>query len=125
MKMNDANTTPPGAAGVIRLDPRDNVGAVTATVEVGAVLSVEGTPLEVVDRILAGHKVALAPIAQGEKVIKWAVPIGSATRAIRPGENVHLHNLKSDYLPTYTLDGGNPYLARDRAADEGRGPRES
>ena len=34
------------------------------------------------------------------------MPIGSATRDIEPGEHVHLHNMKSDYLPTYTLEDG-------------------
>jgi hypothetical protein len=33
-------------------------------------------------------------------VIKYGAPIGSATRDIAPGEYVHTHNLKSDYLPT-------------------------
>lgn len=30
--------------------------------------------------------------------------IESATRAIEAGEHVHLHNMKSDYLPTYALE---------------------
>jgi hypothetical protein len=55
-----------------------------------------------------GHKVALVPIAAGEKVCKYGAPIGSATRQIRPGEHVHTHNLASDYLPTYTLDNPAP-----------------
>src|SRR5690606_15764332 len=40
-----------------------------------------------------GHKVAIAPIAEGEPVLKYGQIIGYATRAIRPGEHVHLHNL--------------------------------
>ena len=31
----------------------------------------------------------------------------------QPGDYVHTHNLASDYLPTYTLDGTNPYLEDD------------
>ena len=53
-----------------------------------------------------GHKVACRRIAAGEKILKYGVPIGSATRDIEPGEHVHLHNMKSDYLPTYTLEDG-------------------
>jgi hypothetical protein len=30
--------------------------------------------------------------------------MGSATRDIVLGEHVHLHNMKSNYLPTYTLE---------------------
>jgi len=37
------------------------------------------------------------------------VAIGSATRDIAVGEHVHLHNMKSDYLPTYTREKGNQY----------------
>jgi hypothetical protein len=39
----------------------------------------------------------------GDKIIKFGVPIGSATKHIDIGEHIHLHNMKSDYLPTYTL----------------------
>jgi altronate dehydratase len=56
-----------------------------------------------------GHKVALRAIEPGDKVIKWGVSIGSATRRIEPGEHVHTHNLKSDYLPTFTRDAGCQY----------------
>jgi hypothetical protein len=32
-------------------------------------------------------------------VFKVGVPIGTATRAIEPGEHVHSHNLRSDHIP--------------------------
>ena len=50
-----------------------------------------------------GHKIAARDIASGEKIIKYGAPIGSAIRDIRMGEHVHLHNIQSDYIPTYTL----------------------
>ena len=31
---------------------------------------------------------------------------GRASRAIAAGDHVHLHNLVSDYTPTYALNGG-------------------
>jgi hypothetical protein len=31
-------------------------------------------------------------------VLKYGLPIGSATRAIAAGEHVHVQNLKSDYV---------------------------
>jgi hypothetical protein len=37
-------------------------------------------------------------------VYKCGVPIGSAKETIRAGSHIHLHNLKSDYIATYTLD---------------------
>ena len=48
-----------------------------------------------------GHKIAAQPIATGAKIIKCHVPIGSATQDIAQGEHIHLHNMKSDYLPTF------------------------
>lgn len=50
-----------------------------------------------------GHKIAARFIAAGEKIIKYGVPIGSATKDIERGMHVHLHNMKSDYIPTYTV----------------------
>jgi len=41
------------------------------------------------------HKFALRDIAAGEPIIKYGESIGRATRAIRAGEHVHVHNLVS------------------------------
>lgn len=43
-----------------------------------------------------GHKYALIDIGQGEAVIKYGFPIGIASKAIRQGEQVHSHNLKTN-----------------------------
>jgi hypothetical protein len=50
-----------------------------------------------------GHKLAAKAMGPEDKVIKYGAPIGSATQPIAIGEHVHLHNLKSDYTPTYAL----------------------
>ena len=94
---------------LIHLAPEDNVCAVTTTIEPGESLVFEGRAIVVADRIPTGHKLAVLPIPAGQKVIKYGAPIGSATRDIRPGQYVHTHNLKSDYLPTYTLDKSRQY----------------
>ena len=56
-----------------------------------------------------GHKVASRSIAKGDKVLKYGVSIGSTRGDVAMGEHVHLHNMQSDYLPTYTLDEGSRY----------------
>lgn len=59
----------------------------------------DGTPapgVDVVDDIPLGHKVALAEVASGERVIKYGASIGLATRDIRAGAHVHTHNLKGE-----------------------------
>ena len=43
-----------------------------------------------------GHKYAIRDIAEGENIIKYGQPIGHATQAIKAGEHVHTHNLKTN-----------------------------
>lgn len=42
-----------------------------------------------------GHKLSLRSIPAGSPVIKYAFPIGAASRDILPGEHVHTHNVKT------------------------------
>ncbi|WP_163934080.1 UxaA family hydrolase [Paraferrimonas sp. SM1919] len=51
-----------------------------------------------------GHKIAKKAISKGEKIIRYGVPIGSATADIAMGEHVHIHNMKSDYIPSHTRE---------------------
>src|SRR5690606_20181527 len=39
------------------------------------------------------HKVAIAPIAAGEVVLRYAEVIGRARTTIAPGDHVHTHNV--------------------------------
>ncbi|MDL2060314.1 UxaA family hydrolase [Mesosutterella sp. AGMB02718] len=41
-----------------------------------------------------GFKVCAAPMKKGDPVIKYGLPIGRATRDIRAGELVHVHNIE-------------------------------
>lgn len=81
---------------LIRLAPEDNIAVATAALAAGTTLDDSGLTCR--DEIPLGHKVAVRAIAQGEKVLKLGVPIGSAVRAIEPGEHVHVHNIRSDYI---------------------------
>ena len=83
----------------LRIHPKDNVATVLHDVA-------PGTPVDACDGVLAGtvetrqaipfgHKVAIAPIAGGEHVIKYGASIGVATADILPGEHVHSHNLRT------------------------------
>jgi len=95
---------------IIHLTADDNIAVAAQPLTPGDVVVVEDQAVELADPIPVGHKLAIRPIAPGEKVLKYGAPIGSATQAIQPGQYVHTHNLRSDYLPTFTLDGANPYL---------------
>lgn len=48
-----------------------------------------------VSDIPIGHKLAIKAIAEGDTVIKYGVDIGRAVAAVRPGEHLHTHNLKT------------------------------
>ena len=97
-----ANSILSADSRLLRLSPRDNVLVATATIESGEEVRVGRISVRAAVKLPLGHKVAACEIAPGEKIIKYGVPIGSATAAISVGEHVHTHNLKSDYLPTYT-----------------------
>ena len=86
---------------LLLLHDGDNVLVVRRPLEAGEVIGVAGRQVRVGTRLGLGHKLARAPIAAGAPVIKYGAPIGRATRAIAPGDHVHLHNLASDYTPTH------------------------
>ena len=93
----------------IHLSPSDNIVVLARRGEAGDTIQWgdgAGGSLRLASTLGLGHKVACRRIGTGEKILKYGVSIGSATRDIEPGEHVHLHNMKSDYLPTYTLEHG-------------------
>ena len=76
----------------------DAVGVAVHDISPGAAVPgrvQNGGPLEldVLEPVPLGHKIALRDIAQDEQVVKYGVPIGRATRPIRAGEHVHVHNV--------------------------------
>src|ERR1051326_1826242 len=95
---------------LLRLAAADNVAVAVASLSAGETCELDDQTLILGDGIGIGHKVALRRIGAGEKITKWNCPIGSATRDIQPGEHVHVHNLRSDYLPTFTLESGNEFV---------------
>jgi len=42
-----------------------------------------------------GHKIALKDIRKGDKIIEYGEVIGAATKDIKIGEHVHVHNIRS------------------------------
>ena len=86
---------------LLRLSPDDNVLVAARRLEAGSPVEIDGTTIQLGTALGFGHKVAARPIATGDKIIKCRTPIGSATCDIETGEHLHLHNMKSDYLPTF------------------------
>jgi altronate hydrolase len=83
---------PTGAHRVVRIHPDDNVAVAVDPLEAGYTFVLDGHR-EAGTAVPAGHKIALAPIAEGDVVVKYGFPIGRATARIEKGEWIHSHNL--------------------------------
>lgn len=83
----------------ISMHTKDNVATVLMDVSAGEEIDIEGAAsclrIEAAETIPFGHKIALSPIAARKKILKYGETIGIATRAIKAGAHVHVHNLKS------------------------------
>lgn len=100
------------SAHFVLLHPDDNVIVCCSDASQEQSIEIAGKHLILQSAIQVGHKVAVLPIARGQKIIKYGVSIGSATRDIQVGEHVHLNNVKSDYIASHTRMGQN--LERDQ-----------
>jgi len=99
---------------VIRLHPDDGVVIARATLLPGALVA---TGVAAIERIPAGHKVAVRPLAQGEAIHRYGQIIGFATQPIAAGAHVHVHNcgmgdFAKDYA--YTQDAQPTAMANER-----------
>jgi len=97
---------------VVQLSPEDNIVVLVRSVAANEVIDLSGESVRLPETLGLGHKLALRAIGAGEKIFKYGVPIGSATRDIARGEHVHLQNMQSDYIPTYTLEEGREFGGR-------------
>ena len=99
------------SVSLLLLNPDDNVVTATRELQKGETVQLNGRSISLPQRLPIGHKAAARDIAAGEKIFKYGVPIGSAIVAIAAGEHVHTHNIQSDYIPTFTLDGQRTFLS--------------
>ncbi|HEX2916275.1 MAG TPA: UxaA family hydrolase [Chloroflexia bacterium] len=74
----------------------DNVALLLSNVKAGEAVRLLGGQIEIAaEDMVAGYKIAIKPLAPGQPVINYGRVIGTAIRAIRPGEWIHFHNLNS------------------------------
>jgi len=79
----------------------DLVGVATVDIKSGQVAkgvymdSQEAVEVKAVMDIPLGHKIALADMKVGDTVLKYGTDIGKVVSAIKKGEHVHIHNLKT------------------------------
>ena len=92
----------PSAArpSVLLLDARDTAAVALTPIQPGTEVEVRrgGETIRVVAEALIpfGHKIAVAEMGAGDPVVKYGEVIGYATTGIRPGQHVHVHNVRSD-----------------------------
>lgn len=92
------------AAAVLVLSPDDNVVVCRRDVRAGERFVIDGDVVVARADVALGHKIARRSIDRGARVVKYGMSIGSSTSEIQPGDWVHLHNMKSDYIESHTRD---------------------
>ena len=80
----------------IKINPKDNVVVALHPIAKGTAVPVDNTAITAVEDIPQGHKMAIAPIKEGENVIKYGFPIGHATADAVPGTWMHTHNIHTN-----------------------------
>ncbi|MFQ6341870.1 UxaA family hydrolase [Campylobacter sp. VTCC 70190] len=74
--------------GYIIVSEKDNVATALRDIKKNEVLA----GISIQEELKSGHKFALKDIEEGEKIIKYAEPIALASKAIKAGQWVHIHN---------------------------------
>lgn len=102
---------------ILKINEGDNVAVAIETIPEGTKVLVGAEEITAVTEIPAGHKMALRDLPEGEKVIKYGYPIGYTKAAVRKGEWIHTHNVRTglgDLLTyTYEPEGPRPLEARE------------
>lgn len=89
---------------LLLLHPDDNIVVARRDIAAGERVELDGEVVEIPAAVELGHKLARRALAAGTRVLKYGAPIGSLKAAVGRGEHVHLHNLRSDYIPSTTRE---------------------
>lgn len=90
---------------LLLLHPDDNIVVARRDIAAGEKVELDGEAFTVPAAVELGHKLARRAIEANGRVLKYGAPIGSMKMGVARGEHVHLHNLKSDYIPSTTREG--------------------
>jgi len=82
---------------IVVLNIKDNVATTLEDLKPGEVVCFKSESkkieITVLNKINYGHKFAITEIKKGHSVIKYGEVIGTATKNIKIGEYVHIHNV--------------------------------
>jgi len=98
---DSASRLPP----LLLLHPDDNIVVARRDIAAGEKVELDGEAFAIPAAVELGHKLARRAIEANGRVLKYGAPIGSMKMGVARGEHVHLHNLKSDYIPSTTREG--------------------
>lgn len=101
MALNEPLALNPTASQFILLHEQDSILVCTSTARAGCTVTINKQEYMLTSDILLGHKIARVALMVGDPVFRSGVKIGSMTAGVTPGEHVHSHNLKSDYIPAH------------------------
>jgi len=82
-------------------EKKDTVGVATVDIEKGKKAAgkymdtQEDVQIETIADIPLGHKIALKQHSINDSVIKYGYDIGKVVQPIKPGDHVHINNLKT------------------------------
>ena len=83
-------------------DEKDNVGVVVIETtkkdqECNAWIMENDKSVKVpsINEIPLGHKIALKDLKEGDTILKYGHDIGKVVKAIKKGDHVHVHNVKT------------------------------
>jgi (2R)-sulfolactate sulfo-lyase subunit alpha len=101
MSPEDGTRLPP----LLLLHPDDNIVVARRDIAAGERVELDGEAFVVPAAVELGHKLARRALDPDTRVLKYGAPLGSMKNRVARGEHVHLHNLKSDYIPSTTREG--------------------
>lgn len=104
-------------ANFIKINENDNVAVALDIIPENTTVNVAGTDVTTTMEIPAGHKFALVDMPEATPVIKYGFRIGNTTAAVKKGEWLHTHNLKTGLgdLLEYTYE---PNLAEEKVTED-------
>ena len=84
---------------LLLLSPEDNCLVACRHLPAGTKVILDGHAVVLPQAVPLGYKVARHAMPAEQVVWRYGALIGSTTQAVQAGELLHLHNLKSHYLP--------------------------
>lgn len=104
-------------ANLIKINENDNVAVALEVIPANTTVNVNGESVTTTMEIPAGHKFALCDMPEGTPVIKYGFRIGNTTAAVKKGEWIHTHNIKTGLgdLLEYTYE---PSFAEEKFTDD-------